>query len=678
MSPVSLTYFSIPGYVIFWVISVLAAGLFLRRIYQLGRYMFLGQKEGSFGQLAHRALITLITRLGQWCQWKNLTRKDRAGIGHIFMAWGFFTFALFYLLFIIIGAGFGISETLENTSLFYYYTWVMDIMAILVMVGATWGIIRRYIVRPARLESERTVEAMVILVSVLIHPITHLFKEATSIALGYPPVGLGSALPPVSSALSNLFNGSAVGSVQAANIGFFWLHWFTVLFVLIFIAYSRYLHVIAALFNIFFQSPPPKGALRTINLETAEHFGAARITDFTWKQLLDLYSCVICNQCQVQCPATASGKLLNPRKVIQDLKKHLLMAGPELLKSRDKTEVSTANPSQTLAGEVIDEDEIWACTTCRACDEICPLHVEHIDKVIDMRRNLVMERSQLPDSAREALKSLGDRGHPFRGATATRTDWASGLGVKSLSKDNDISILYWVGCSTALEDRNMKVSTATARILQAAGISFGILGAEENCCGDPARRMGDEYLFQTLCQKNIEFLQSYKVKRILTSCPHCFNTFKNEYPQFGGNFEVIHHTQLIADLIRDGKIKLKGLNSHKVVTYHDSCYLGRYNDIYQAPRDVLKAIGGIKRVELARSRAYSFCCGGGGGHMWMEEEPDKRVNVRRTEDVIEARADLVVTACPYCLTMLEDGLKSKEVAESIKAMDLSELVAQLL
>ncbi len=677
MSPVSVTYWGIPGYVIFWGIFVLAVGLFSRRAYQLGRYMFLGQKEGSFGQMARRALTTTIAILGQWCQLKNLTRKDRASVGHVFMAWGFFTFVVFYFIFIIIGAGFGVSETLEHTSFFFYYAWVIDIAAVFVIAGAAWGIIRRYMVKPPRLEGEQTIEAMVILVTVLIHPMTHLFKEATSIALGHPPAGLGTILPPISSALSNFFTGSAVSTVEVANIAFFWAHWVTVLFVLVFIAYSRYLHMVASIFNIFFRSSLPKGALRPIDLETAESFGASRITDLTWKQVLDLYSCVVCGQCQDECPATASGKPLNPKKVIQDLKKHLLAVGPELLKARGKAEASPANPGKELAGEVVTEDEIWACTTCRACDEVCPLSVEHVDKIIDMRRNLVMERSQLPESAQDALKSLGAREHPWRGTTATRTDWAEGLEIKVLSDDSDIDVLYWVGCTAALEDRNMKVAIATARVLQAAGVNFGILGIEESCCGDPARRMGDEYLFQTLCQKNIEILKGYNVKRIVTTCPHCFNTLKHEYPQFGGNFEVMHHTQFIVNLIRDGRLKVVTSNG-KRTAYHDSCYLGRYNDIYQPPREILGTIGGMRVVELARHGSRSFCCGGGGGHMWMEEEPDKRVNERRVEEIIEAKVDVVATACPYCLTMFEDGLKAKEAEESIKAVDLSELLLEAL
>ncbi|MFC2020482.1 heterodisulfide reductase-related iron-sulfur binding cluster [Chloroflexota bacterium] len=678
MSPVSATYWGISGYYLFWGVTVLAAGLFFGKIYRLARYMFLGQKEGSFGQIASRTLAMLAAVVGQWCQLKILTRQDRASIGHLFMAWGFFTFSLFYFLFIVLGAGFGLSESLEHTRFFFNYAWVMDIMAVLVMTGALWGIIRRYIVRPPRLEGEHTFEAMVILLSVLVHPLTHLFKEATSIALGHPPVGLGTVLPPVSSALSNLFANSAASSVEAANVAFFWAHWLTVLFVLVFIAYSRYIHVVASIFNIFFQSPFPKGTLRTIDLETAESFGASKITDFTWKQLLDLYSCVLCGQCQEQCPATASGKPLNPKKLIQDLKKHLLTVGPALLKSDGEAEASPENADQSIAGTVVTEEEIWACTTCRACDDICPLYVDHIDKIVDMRRNLVMERSQMPEPVQQALQCLSSREHPWRGTTATRTDWADGLDVKVVSEDSNIDILYWVGCTAALDDRNMKVSAAVAQVLQAAGVNFGILGAEESCCGEPARRMGDEYLFQTLCEKNIATLNSYNVKKIVTTCPHCFNTLKREYPQFSGDFEVIHHTQFILDLIREGKLKIGSLDEKKVVAYHDSCYLGRYNGIYKQPREILKSLSGLKTVELPRAKSMGFCCGGGGGHMWMEEEPDQRVNVKRTEQVIDTKAELVATACPYCLSMFEDGLKTKEVEEQIQAKDLSELVLEAL
>jgi len=675
MSPVSITYWGIPGYAIFWVLFVLAVGLFLHRMYQLGRYMFLGRKEGSFGEMVRRALTTAVVVLGQWCQLKNLTLKDRASIGHVFMAWGFFTFVIFYLVFIIIGAGFGISETLENTSFFFYYAWVMDIAAPFIIIGALWGIIRRYIVKPPRLAGEQTIEAMVILVTVFIHPMTHLFKEATSIALGHPPAGLGSILPPLSSGLSNLFNNSTVSSVQIANIGFFWAHWSIVLFVLVFIAYSRYLHMVAAIFNVFLQSPRPKGALRPIDLETAESFGVAKITDFTWKQLLDLYSCVVCGRCQDACPAYASDKPLNPKKVIQDLKNHLLEVGPQLLKVKGEAEASPVNPGKALIGEVVTEDEIWACTTCRACQEMCPVYNEHIDKIIDLRRNLVLEQASIPETAEGALRSIEARGHPWRGTTLSRTDWAEGLEIKTLADDSDVDILYWVGCTEALEDRSVKIAQATGKLLKLAGIKFGILGAEESCCGEPARRLGNEYLFQIQAQKNIELLKGYNVKKIVTACPHCYNTLKNEYPQYGGDFEVIHHTQFFANLLEEGRLRIIKGNGG-VVTYHDSCYLGRYNNIYQPPRQLLNNMPDVTVVEMEQNRRSSFCCGGGGGRMWLEERIGRRISEMRIEQVLETRSQIVATACPFCLQMFDDAIKAKAVEESLKVMDIAELIAE--
>ncbi|MFC1933160.1 heterodisulfide reductase-related iron-sulfur binding cluster [Chloroflexota bacterium] len=564
--------------------------------------------------------------------------------------------------------------TIPPQSVFLYASLASEVGAVLILIGGGMAIYRRYIVKPSRLDTKPDDTLVYVWVFVII--LTGLMAKGYRIAasdVGSPADWM--MWSPVGYLLSHIF---PTFLTEAKNEILVWhralIHTIPAFILLGYIWVNRswLQHILLSPLNVFFRSLTPKGTLTPIDFKTTELFGVGKIEEFTWKQLLDLDACTRCGRCQDACPAYFSGKALNPKQVIQDLLKHLQEVYPVPLVRKP------VESRRDMLTEVITEEVIWDCTTCRACQQACPIYVEHIDKIIDMRRNLAMERSQFPESAQDALKSLGAREHPWRGTTATRTDWAEGLEVKVLSEDSDIDILYWVGCTAALEDRNMRVSAATAKILQAAGINFGILGAEESCCGDPARRMGDEYLFQTLCQKNIEILKGYNVKKILTTCPHCFNTFKNEYPQFGGNFEVIHHTQFIANLIREGKLKPGSLDAGKVVAYHDSCYLGRYNDIYQEPRDILKAIGGINKVELARSGPSSFCCGGGGGHMWMEEEPDKRVNERRVDEIIEAKVDLVATACPYCLTMFEDGLKAKEAEESVKAMDLSELVAEEL
>ncbi len=558
-------------------------------------------------------------------------------------------------------------------SIYLYASLISEIGGVLILIGGGMAICRRYIRRPARLDT--VPEDTLVFIWAFILVFTGFMIKGYRIASSdvaptdwamWSPVGylFSFAFPTFLTEIRNEI-----------------LVWHRVLFhtipAFIFLGYiwvnrSRLQHVLLSPLNVFFRSLKPKGALVPIDLENTETFGVSAIEHFTWKQLLDLDACTRCGRCQDACPAYFSGKALNPKQVIQDLKNHLNQVYPIPLVRKP----IAARPD--MAAEVITEEVIWDCTTCRACQQACPVYIEHIDKIIDMRRSLTMEKSRLPDAAQQALQCLSAREHPWRGTTFTRTDWAEGLEIKSLSDNSDVDILYWVGCTAALEDRNMKVSAATARILQAAGVNFGILGVEESCCGDPARRMGDEYQFQTLCQKNIEILKRYNVKKIVTTCPHCFNTLKYEYPQFGGNFEVVHHTQFLIDLIRDGKIRLGNLPGNKVVTYHDSCYLGRYNDIYRQPRDILGAIGGLRRVEMARSGSTSFCCGGGGGHMWMEEEPEKRVNTRRTEQIIETKADLVATACPYCLSMFEDGIKTKEMEESLQARDLSELVLQVM
>jgi len=557
-------------------------------------------------------------------------------------------------------------------SIYLYASLASEIGGVLIIIGGGMALYRRYIIRPPRLDNK--LEDSLVFVWAGLILLTGFMAKGYRIATSevsptdwamWSPVGylLSHVFPSFMTEAKNeilVWHRTIIHTVSAfIFLGYIWVN------------RSRLQHILLSPINIFFRSLRPKGALNPIDFETTELFGVSKIEEFTWKQLLDLDACTRCGRCQDACPAYFSGKALNPKQVILNLKDHLYEVYPVPLLRKP------IESRKDMISEVITDEVVWDCTTCRACMQACPVYIEHVDKIIDMRRNLAMERGQFPESAQGALKSLVDRGHPWRGTTATRTTWFNGLDLQMLAADSDIDMLYWVGCTAAFDDRNMSIPRAMVRILRAAGIHFGILGARENCCGDPAHRMGDEYLFKTISESNIEILKAYNVKKILSTCPHCFNTLKYEYPQFGGNFEVIHHTQFIADLIRDGRLKLGTLDSMKVA-YHDSCYLGRYNDIYQEPRNILRAISGITSVELSRSRARSFCCGGGGGHMWMEEDPTKRINERRVEEIIQAKVDIVATACPYCLTMLEDGLKAKEAGESLRAKDLSELVAEAL
>jgi Fe-S oxidoreductase len=565
----------------------------------------------------------------------------------------------------------------------------LDMAGAFMLVGAIMAVVRRYILKPERLNT--ILDNGVVLTLIFVVVITGYFIEAFRI-LAATPNGLTQPeffIHPEWSRWSfgayfvaGFFSGLPEAARLSTYIGLWWFHTALALGAIYYVcfAFDNLTHIIVSPINVFFQSSRPKGALAPINIEEAETFGAAKIQDFTWKQLLDLDACTNCGRCQDRCPAYLTGKPLSPRKVIRDLKAHLLERRSALLAPKE----AAPNPNPTdggavkaVAGEVILEDELWACTTCRACQEICPVFIEHIDKIIDMRRNLVLEKATIPETGEAALRCIETRGHSCRGTTLTRTDWTSGLDIKIMSEDSNVDFIYYVGCASSLEDRSMKIAIAVGRILKAADVKFAILGTEETCCGEPARRLGNEYLFQMQAMKNIETFKKYNITKIITSCPHCFNTIKNEYPQFGGAFEVIHHTQFIADLMKQDKIKPASMADSKL-TYHDSCYLGRHNDIYEAPRRLLAGMSSAGLLEMKRTGRNGFCCGGGGGRFWMEERIGKRISEERLEDVINTRANIVASACPYCLQMFEDAIKAKGVEESLKAQDIAELVAAQL
>jgi len=452
-----------------------------------------------------------------------------------------------------------------------------------------------------------------------------------------------------------------------------------ILVFLMYIPYSKHLHLLGSIPNIFFRSFRPKVELTKLDLEdeNRETFGVTKIEEFTWKQLLDLYACTECGRCQVNCPAYLTQKPLSPWKMIHDLKGHLKKKGPELLKKNGKKEgeEEPAILTTKLAGEVIPEDVIWSCTTCMGCQQACPVFIEHIHKIIDMRRTLVLDESSMSPEVQRCFTNMENNSNPWGIGFASRADWAKDLQVKTMGEDSSVDYLLWVGCAGSFDDRNKKVTTALVKILKSADVNFAILGTEEKCCGETARRMGNEYLAQMMIQENVEILNNYNVKKIITMCPHCMNSLKKDYPQFGGNYEVVHHSEFIHELIKNGKIKTK-TPVNTSMTYHDSCYLGRHNEIYSSPREILKSVSGIKLLEMERSGEKSFCCGAGGGRMWMEEHIGTRINETRTEDALKTGAEKICTACPYCLTMFEDGLKTKQ--KELKVMDLAEVLEQAL
>lgn len=645
-----------------WIIAVLVLLLFLSDHFALWS---MGKGDNRFDKLGKRMWSLILYAFGHW----RIIKHPYPGIMHVFIFFGFLV--LFIGSLVATPADFGL-QYFEG-SFYRWFSLITDVFGILLIVGTLMAFYRRYVMKPDRLDS--MLDDVVTLCLLLAVSITGFLVEGFRMAvLELPGHSDWAIWSPAGFLVAKASFGLGEQVNLALHVAFWWLHLLLTLALVVYVGVSKLSHVLLAPVNIFFRSFRPKGALKPIpDLETAETYGASSIGDFTWKQLLDADACTRCGRCQDACPAYASGKPLSPKKLIQDIKTVLFEQGSPVL---GFSAWKPKNSGGALIGDGVSEEEIWSCTTCGACQEQCPIYVEHIDKIVEMRRNLVLMESRFPDTAMGALKSMETRGHPWRGTLHSRTEWASGLDVKELSDDVQAEILYWVGCTAALEDRNMKVAAAIARILKAAGVDFGVLGAEERCCGDPARRIGNEYLFQIMAQQNIETLKQRNVTKIITSCPHCFNTLKNEYPELGGSFEVVHHTQFISELLKNGRLKLSRSLDLKA-TYHDSCYLGRHNGIYQAPRRVLDAIPGIKTVEMKRSRQNGFCCGGGGGRLWMEET-GTRISHLRLDDVLGVKAGVVGTACPYCIQMFEDAIKAKGVEESVKAWDLAELVEQAI
>lgn len=635
------------------------AVVFLYGFYRRSRLWLIGKKENRTDRPKDRLISIWAYVVGH----KRMLKDAYPGWMHLFIFYGFL---VPFIIIVITQANFTLPAPLAlPLSLFF------DLVGALGIVGLIMAFYRRYVKKPDNLTYDTTVSNLIALLFLLGIFGLGFCVEGLRIARTHPG---WAGWTPIGWVFSQFFSGMGDANQILLHRLLWRLHLFLVLGFVAFIPYSRMLHIFTGPANVYMRQLTSKGALPPIrDFETAETFGASKLEDLTWKQLFDMDACTRCGRCLDHCPAYQSGKPLAPKKNWDSIRAHMEEKGALIRKGKNPE----AEGGKKLIGDVISEDVIWACTNCLACAMVCPVFIPCVDKFLEMRRYLVLMESRFPPEVQLVFRNMENNNNPWGVGSGLRADWAKGLGLKTLAEDGEVDFLFWVGCAGSFDDRNKRVATSLVKSLRASGAKFSFLGTEEGCCGDSARRIGNEYLYQTLVQANIEVLNNYGVKKILTMCPHCFNTLKNEYPQFGGNYEVMHYTEFLADALTSGKLKLtKPID--KVVTYHDSCFLGRGNEIYEAPRTILRAIPGLRLVEMERSGVRSFCCGAGGGRMWMEEKIGTRINQIRTEQAVQTKAESVATACPYCLTMLGDGIKEKGLEESMTSFDLSELVEKAM
>jgi Fe-S oxidoreductase/nitrate reductase gamma subunit len=649
MNPAGATrqiYWNITHIWVMYVLLLPALAIFAYGFYRQIRKWRRGAPAACFDQPQKRLKRVFKHALAQ----RRTARDVYAGTFHRFISYGFVVLTIATTV-VALDADFG-TAIMRGHFYLYFQSLIVDLFGALVLAGVGLAAIRRYISRPKKLVY--TDEATWILVAIALICLQGFLLEGWRIAAtndpwaNYSPVGNVVArisLPLLSES-----------TLQSAHRFTWWFHLLLSFGVLAWFPYTKMMHVFTAPLNIYTAQLMPLGAsLKHIDFEKTESFGVNSLAAFTWKDLLDLDACTECGRCTAVCPAHSVGKELSPRDIVLDLRDATFNAP-----------IIGSTPATSPAA-------LWQCTTCVACMQVCPVFIEQMPKIVDMRRYLVMEETEFPESMQQAIMSLEKRGHPFSGTNATRIDWAEGLDVRHISEVQDAEVLLWVGCGGALIERNQKVTRSTAQLLERAGVKFAILGRDEKCSGDPARRIGNEFLYEMLAKENVEKLKKHNVRKVVTSCPHCFNAFRNEYPHFGGDFEVYHHSEYLSHLVNEGK--LKPIATDKSVTFHDPCYLGRQNKVYDAPRQLVQ-ISSKGSVEMERSKEKSFCCGGGGGMSFVDEPPDKRVNQERAREALATGADVLAVGCPFCMTMMEDGINAQRADREMRVMDVAELLLE--
>jgi Fe-S oxidoreductase/nitrate reductase gamma subunit len=660
-------FLGVPGVVWFCILTLLGIGGVVWSLSRRFQVLRAGRPDNRFDRLGERFKHMMVYAVGQ----KKMFDDPFAGVYHLLIFYGFLVVSVRTVTMVIEGLFAGWELPLLHTSVGHAYLFSKDVFEVLVLVGLGLAVWRRGIQRKARVVQSFGAWLVIALIAILM--VTDLASEGARIAAGT----LEASFLPVSAAVGGLLSGLSAETLQSVYSWSWWLHLVTLFAFANELPYSKHFHVYTSLLNVFFAKLEPAGKLPSMDLENIDEstrFGVSTVTDFTWKQMLDMYTCTECGRCREYCPTTITNKPLVPVLYLKSVRDQLYSEQPELLGDPgDGGRVS----GHELVPAVVDPEVIWACTTCRWCERGCPLDITYVDKLVEMRRNLVLEKAEFPDEAQPAFRGYEVNGNPWQLPAEQRGDWAQGLEVPLASQaGGDFEWLFFVGSPGSYDDHGKKVSAALAKILKAAGVRFAILGPEELSSGDAARRLGNEYLFQMLAAQNVETMNGYGVEKIVTNCPHAFNTFANEYPEFGGSYDVRHGTQLVAELVRSGRIKLTR-SVDLDLAYHDPCYLGRTNGEFDAPRFLLRAIPGLRVREAELHRETAMCCGAGGGRMWLEESIGERINQTRFAQLRASGTTDVGVACPYCWSMLSDAQRETGYEDAV-TYDVIELVAMAM